>query len=182
MSLPKIKKFSQCAKCKHYLKERKCHAFPEGIPANYLNNQIRHDKVVPNQVGDYLCDMLDRWKRINRKREENRQEIIENKAETLKKLPSLLVAEIKILSFLDSWEKITFELRNDLNIVEGKGYSIKTEELYIFTNEEKIPLLFLQNGAFAKEALLLFNALLWKEGNDQISLIIYPDGNYDYKM
>lgn len=46
---------SQCAKCKLYNEdEATCKAFPKGIPENMLEGDIKHDKPIKGQQGDYL--------------------------------------------------------------------------------------------------------------------------------
>lgn len=49
-----------CAYCIHAFKNDKgitngrCKAFPEGIPLGILSDRIKHDKVLPQQIGTYI--------------------------------------------------------------------------------------------------------------------------------
>jgi hypothetical protein len=46
--------FPDCNKCKYYLKNNKCFAFPDkGIP-NYILEGKKHLKVIPGQKGKYV--------------------------------------------------------------------------------------------------------------------------------
>lgn len=46
-----------CLKCIHFRPlEGGCKAFPEGIPDDIANGERLHDKVEPNQVGDFVFE------------------------------------------------------------------------------------------------------------------------------
>ena len=55
---------SQCFKCKYYNKEFKCGAFPNGIPEKVYLNQKKHDKILPNQINNYIFEISDNFKNI----------------------------------------------------------------------------------------------------------------------
>lgn len=49
--------FPECNKCKYYLKNNKCLAFPiDGIPNDILEGK-KHLNVLPNQKGKYIFKM-----------------------------------------------------------------------------------------------------------------------------
>ena len=43
-----------CNDCMNYTEDALCPAFPEGIPEEILNENLQHETVVDNQVGDYV--------------------------------------------------------------------------------------------------------------------------------
>lgn len=48
--------------CKHLDTEAPvfaCKAFPEEIPEEIVLGQIRHDKVLPDQVGEYVFEKIE---------------------------------------------------------------------------------------------------------------------------
>lgn len=47
---PKLE-FPQCLKCKNLLANKKCAAFPNGIPDNIMHNDVIHNHVFPEQTG-----------------------------------------------------------------------------------------------------------------------------------
>lgn len=46
----------QCSDCAHQISgtEAKCKAFPDGIPKDVIVGNIRHDRILPGQTGDYV--------------------------------------------------------------------------------------------------------------------------------
>lgn len=45
-----------CVKCKHYLADDKCAAFPEGIPEVIINLENDHSMPLPNQVNNIVFE------------------------------------------------------------------------------------------------------------------------------
>ncbi len=46
-----------CHKCKHkYESKMGCQAYPDLIPTELTANEMKHDIVYPNQVGDYVFE------------------------------------------------------------------------------------------------------------------------------
>lgn len=45
----------ECAECKHYLSGCKCRAFNH-IPLEFFTDATRHDKPLPEQVGDFVFE------------------------------------------------------------------------------------------------------------------------------
>lgn len=41
----------QCAMCKHYIRDNKCEAYPDGIPADILTGQVSHKEPVDGDNG-----------------------------------------------------------------------------------------------------------------------------------
>lgn len=55
-----------CALCKHFLGKTLgtyiCKAYPKGIPKRILFSDDLHDKVEPDQEGDYVFELKDKFK------------------------------------------------------------------------------------------------------------------------
>jgi len=45
-----------CIGCKHLSNELRCNAFPDGIPAEILNNKNDHSKPLPGQQNDFVFE------------------------------------------------------------------------------------------------------------------------------
>lgn len=45
-----------CPTCKHYARDNKCPAFPDGIPDTILQGAQDHQKPVRGQVGDVVWE------------------------------------------------------------------------------------------------------------------------------
>ncbi len=54
-----------CIKCRHWLDEAKCKAFPKGIPKVILCGDVPHTTVRPDQVGGYVYEFYDRPPKFN---------------------------------------------------------------------------------------------------------------------
>ena len=50
--------YSQCAICKNYVLNKKCWAFPDGIPDKVFRNDIVHDHVIDGQFDKYLFESI----------------------------------------------------------------------------------------------------------------------------
>ena len=57
----------QCIMCKHYTGERRCEAFPEGIPNEIMKNDIVHDTVLQGQDKPLVYERDDAY--VDRKTE-----------------------------------------------------------------------------------------------------------------
>ena len=49
--------YSQCLDCRYWFNKGKCNAFPKGIPDEILKNEFIHDKIHPNQKGDFIYQL-----------------------------------------------------------------------------------------------------------------------------
>ncbi len=47
-----------CNRCKHYLTDLKCIAFPEGIPAEILTGKNNHSKPLPKQDNEIVFEPI----------------------------------------------------------------------------------------------------------------------------
>ena len=49
---------SKCLNCNYYFGDGKCEAFPDGIPDKILDNSVEHNKVMEEQIGDYIFEPI----------------------------------------------------------------------------------------------------------------------------
>ena len=46
----------RCFSCKHFIEGNACKAFPDGIPLDIIADEIIHNKVHPDQKGDFIYE------------------------------------------------------------------------------------------------------------------------------
>lgn len=124
---------TQCIKCTHRIRGRKCSAYPDGVPFKIFSGEIPHDQVFDGQVEDYVYNPKDKYI------------IYDLEREAVKSLPSSYVkaleSEITQLFydnlssqglFSNGWNfaKLDFELLGN--------YGGRINELYVITKGEKV--------------------------------------------
>jgi len=165
----------QCFRCKHYLGDRTCKAFPDkNIPREFLTEKVKHRIVLGNQFKDFIYSAKEKFIEKDKQFEE-----IEIKAisELEKNKESLPLAIIKMITEeggdLDSIEKL---------VIEAKGRLRNRFQFYVkfFPKEEarNIEILKYECVGIANKILRAYEGLNLES---KFTLTIFKGGEYNYK-
>lgn len=98
-----------CIKCKHRFENTKCKAFPNRIPKEILGGLIRHEIVIEGQVGDYVYEIKEEFKEIEKKIQIEDKRLIQLYSQNKDVLAQKIISEIEKAGFkIEEFERIEF--------------------------------------------------------------------------
>lgn len=123
-------RISKCSKCKYYLGNRRCPAFPEGITSIIYEGKINHNTHVYGQVQPYVYSAKDEYKIDDVKAERYLSKLKEDLEKNFmyyeEKLINLILNEIKIQGYEASqWVKVILDIESSKRLIYHT-FKIKT--------------------------------------------------------